>query len=131
MAKNVASLSRSDRRRLKAFVADGNTAQKIVKRVQIILLSAEGHGTSAIMRAVGVSQTTVWRWQEYFIEAGVDGLVKGPLQAARHEAVERGRPAGGGREDDVGTSRRGDPLERPHDGGDDGHQPYQRAAHLA
>lgn len=77
MAKNVASLSRSDRRRLKAFVADGNTAQKIVKRVQIILLSAEGHGTSAIMRAVGVSQTTVWRWQKYFIEAGVDGLVKG------------------------------------------------------
>jgi hypothetical protein len=29
------------------------------------------------MREVGVSKTTVWRWQEYFVEAGVDGLVKG------------------------------------------------------
>jgi len=26
---------------------------------------------------VGVSKTTVWRWKEYFVEAGVDGLVKG------------------------------------------------------
>jgi transposase len=31
----------------------------------------------AIMREVGVSKTTVWRWQEYFVEAGVEGLVKG------------------------------------------------------
>jgi len=31
----------------------------------------------AIMREVGVSKTTVWRWQDYFVEAGVAGLVKG------------------------------------------------------
>src|SRR5262245_44922577 len=41
------------------------------------LMTGEGHGTVAIMRAVGVSKTTVWRWQEYFAEAGVSGLVKG------------------------------------------------------
>jgi transposase len=40
-------------------------------------MSAEGHGVMAIMREVGVSKTTVWRWQEYFVEAGVEGLVKG------------------------------------------------------
>lgn len=79
MKMNAASLalSRADRSALRALVGDGNTAQKIVKRARIILLSAEGHGTTAIMRAVGVSKTTVWRWQEYFIEAGVGGLVKG------------------------------------------------------
>ena len=31
----------------------------------------------AIMREVGVSKTTIWRWQEYFAESGVEGLVKG------------------------------------------------------
>jgi hypothetical protein len=31
----------------------------------------------AIMRDVGVRKTTVWRWQEYFPEAGVEGLVQG------------------------------------------------------
>ena len=40
-------------------------------------MNADGYGVSAIMREVGVSKTTVWRWQEYFAEAGVAGLLKG------------------------------------------------------
>ena len=40
-------------------------------------MSAGGFGVAAIMRDAGVSKTTVWRWQEYFLEAGVAGLVKG------------------------------------------------------
>ena len=40
-------------------------------------MNADGYGVSAIMREVGVSKTTVWRWQDYFAEAGVKGLVKG------------------------------------------------------
>ena len=40
-------------------------------------MTADGHGVMAIMREVGVSKTTVWRWQKYFAEAGVEGLVKG------------------------------------------------------
>ena len=40
-------------------------------------MTADGHGVMAIMREVGVSKTTVWRWQDYFTEAGVDGLIKG------------------------------------------------------
>ena len=70
-------LSTRDRAALQEIVADGNTRQKIAKRARIVLMTAEGHGTVAIMRAVGVSKTTVWRWQEYFAEAGVSGLVKG------------------------------------------------------
>ncbi len=70
-------LKRDERSALRDLVANGNTAQKIAKRARIVLLTAEGHGTTAIMRAVGVSKTTVWRWQEYFAEAGVAGLIKG------------------------------------------------------
>jgi transposase len=70
-------LSARDRAMLREIVADGNTRQKIAKRAQIVLMTAEGYGTVAIMRAVGVAKTTVWRWQEYFAEAGVSGLVKG------------------------------------------------------
>ena len=40
-------------------------------------MTADGCGVMAIMREVGVSKTTVWRWQEYFAEAGVEGLVEG------------------------------------------------------
>jgi len=70
-------LSAKDRVALQEIVADGNARQKIVKRARIVLMTAEGHGTVAIMRAVGVAKTTVWRWQAYFVTAGVAGLVKG------------------------------------------------------
>ena len=70
-------LERKARTELERLLGDGNTAQKIAKRARIVLMSADGHGVMAIMREVGVSKTTVWRWQEYFVEAGVEGLVKG------------------------------------------------------
>src|ERR1700682_3796123 len=70
-------LQRKGRAELERLLADGNTAQKIAKRARIVLMSADGHGVMAIMREAGVSKTTVWRWQEYFVEAGVGGLIKG------------------------------------------------------
>jgi transposase len=70
-------LQRKVRAGLNRLLADGNTPQKIVKRARIVLMNADGDGVSAIMRTVGVSKTTVWRWQEYFVEAGIAGLVKG------------------------------------------------------
>jgi transposase len=66
-----------DRAELERIVSDGNARQKIVKRARIVLMTVEGFGVMAIMRAVGVSKTTVWRWQDYFVEAGVAGLLKG------------------------------------------------------
>src|ERR1019366_8853461 len=64
-------LQLKSRTELERLLADGNTAQKIAKRARIVLISADGHGVMAIMREVGVSKTTVWRWQKYFVEAGV------------------------------------------------------------
>jgi transposase len=79
MKRNQTSivLCAKDRAELERIVADGNERQKIVKRARIVLMTAQGLGVTAVMRAVGVSKTTVWRWQEYFAEAGVNGLVKG------------------------------------------------------
>ncbi len=70
------SLSSSDRQRLEAIVADGNRPQKHVWRARIILLSDDGLGTAAIMSATEKSKTCVWRWQERFMEEGVDGLLR-------------------------------------------------------
>ena len=64
-------VSPADRRRLEALVGDRNTAQKHVWRAEIVLLSADGLGTVAIMRRTGKSKTCVWRWQERFAEEGV------------------------------------------------------------
>ena len=88
------SPSEADLERLRALVKDRNAPQKHVWRAQIVLLSAEGVGTNAIMRRTGKSKTCVWRWQERFIEEGFDGLLRDKTRPSRIkplgvEAAER------------------------------------------
>ena len=69
------TVSPADHDRLSGIVSDGNSPQKHVWRAEIVLLTAEGEGTSAIMSATGKSKTAVWRWQERFMREGVEGLL--------------------------------------------------------
>ena len=73
----------SDRLRLEGIVEDRCAAQKHVWRAAIILLSANGVGTHGIMRRTGKSKTCVWRWQERFMEEGVDGLLRDKTRPPR------------------------------------------------
>ena len=73
----------ADRRRLTALVKDRNTPQKHVWRAEIVLLSADGLGTVAIMRRTGKSKTCVWRWQERFAEEGCEGLLRDKTRPPR------------------------------------------------
>ena len=88
------SVSSADICRLKALVRDRNAPQKQVWRAEIVLLTADGVGTNEIMRRTGKSKTCVWRWQERFIEAGFDGLLRDKTRPSRikplsAEAAER------------------------------------------
>ncbi len=73
----------ADRVRLSAVVAGRNSPQKHVWRAQIVLLSADGRGTAEIMRLTGKSKTCVWRWQERFMSAGVEGLLHDKTRPSR------------------------------------------------
>jgi hypothetical protein len=95
MRANISfTVSAAERKRLQRLVSDRNTPAKVVWRAQIILGSADGLGTVAIMRATGKSKPCVWRWQERFAAEGVDGLVRdktrppgrAPLSATRSNA---------------------------------------------
>jgi transposase len=77
------TLTSSDRHRLEALTSNRNTAQKHVWRAAIVLLSADGVGTAEIMRRTGTSKTCVWRWQERFMQEGVDGLLRDKTRPSR------------------------------------------------
>ena len=70
------TLGDADRRRLEALVADRNTPQKHVWRARIVLMSADGIGTAAIMTATDTAKTIVCRWLARFMEEVVDGLLR-------------------------------------------------------
>ena len=77
------TLKPRDRRRLKAIVGDRNAAQKHVWRASIVLMTAAGLGTNEIMRRSGRSKTCVWRWQERFMQEGVEGLLRDKTRPSR------------------------------------------------
>src|SRR5665213_87945 len=72
-----------NRVRLDGIVADRNSPQKHVWRARIVLLTAAGSGTAEVMRTAGVSKTAVWRWQERFMEEGVEGLLRDKTRPSR------------------------------------------------
>src|SRR6516162_11561554 len=69
-------LSRSNRARLEAIINDRNAKAKSIWRAKIVLATADGHGTNEIMRRTGMSKPAVWRWQERYVEEGVEGLLR-------------------------------------------------------
>src|SRR4029450_3701436 len=73
----------ADRLRLAAIAANRNSPQKHVWRARIVLLTADGLGTAEIMRRTGKSKSVVWRWQERFMHAGVDGLLRDKTRPSR------------------------------------------------
>src|SRR3982750_1482079 len=80
-------LTPCDRVRLEAVAGNRNTAQKHGWRAAIVLLSADGLGTTEIMRRTGTSKTCVWRWQERFMHGGVDGLLRDKTRPSRIKSL--------------------------------------------
>ncbi len=76
-------LSRGDRSKLKAVVANRNSPQKHVWRAKIVLLTADGRGTAEIMQATGKAKTVIWRWQERFREEGAASLWRDKTRRSR------------------------------------------------
>jgi transposase len=76
-------VSPANRARLQSIVNDRNSARKAVWRAEIVLATGDGHGTNEIMRRTGMSKPTVWRWQERYIDEGVDGLLRDKTRPSR------------------------------------------------
>lgn len=76
-------LGPADRAELQALITNRNTSRKLVWRSEIILATADGHGTFEIMRRARTSKPTVWRWQERYLDEGVAGLKRDKTRPSR------------------------------------------------
>ena len=76
-------LGPADRADLEALISNRNTARKLVWRAEIVLATADGHGTFEIMRRARTSKPTVWRWQQRYLEEGVAGLKRDKTRPSR------------------------------------------------
>ena len=76
-------LGPADRSELQGLITNRNTPRKLVWRAEIVLATADGQGTFAIMRRTGMSKPTVWRWQERYIDEGAAGLKRDKTRPSR------------------------------------------------
>jgi transposase len=86
-------VSAADREGLAAIVADRNRPQKHVWRARVVLLTAGRVGTAEIMRRTGLSKPSVWRWQERYVEAGVEGLLRDKTRPSRVPPLDQAKVA--------------------------------------
>jgi transposase len=80
-------VSLASRARLEAIIADRNSSSKAAWRARIVLATVDGHGTNEIMRRTGKSKPCVWRWQERYVEDGVDGLLRDKTRPSRKKPL--------------------------------------------
>jgi DNA invertase Pin-like site-specific DNA recombinase len=65
MAQSVCViLNTVERERLATILGDRNRPRKHVERAGIVLASADRGSAQRVAQNIGVSRTTVWRWQQ-------------------------------------------------------------------
>ena len=85
-------LSESERVQLSEWTRRPKTAQALVLRARIVLLSAEGHSNTVVARRLYISLPTAGKWRRRFLERRLDGLLDEPRPGTRTQTERcRGR----------------------------------------
>ncbi len=75
-------------------MADRNSPQKLVWRARTVLMWGAQAGVTAIVRAVGKTKRTAYRWRGRYLAQGVEGLRRDATRPGRKpplsaEVIER------------------------------------------
>lgn len=74
----LVQISDEDRATLVSWARSSSVRAGLALRARIVLAAADGEGTSAIARRIGVSRPTVIQWRDRYAEAGLAGLDDAP-----------------------------------------------------
>jgi transposase len=80
-------LPAADRAQWADVAANGNTAQKIAVRAQLLLGLADRRRPSEIARGLRLSRHHVHYWQARYVEAGVGGVLKDAPRPGRRKRI--------------------------------------------
>lgn len=70
--KHVVELSEAEANNLLELTGKGSTAARVLKRANILLMSNKGYQDKEVVKALGVSTSTIFRTKKKFVTYGVD-----------------------------------------------------------
>ena len=76
-------LSTDERAQLQSIANSRSLPHALVRRVEMVLASADGEPNCAIAKRVGLTNATVGKWRKRYLKNGVEGL---------HDELRAGRP---------------------------------------
>jgi transposase len=76
------ALGPEDREQLIAFTRRHKTSQALALRARVVLLCAQGVNNATVAERLQVTQQTVGKWRQRFLERGLDGLLDEPRPGA-------------------------------------------------
>ncbi|MBI2848751.1 MAG: IS630 family transposase, partial [Chloroflexi bacterium] len=85
------SINDKDRMQLERIIGNRNTAQKIVLRARIVLLSGDGMPTAQIMQQLRTSTPTITRWRNRYETNGMPGLLKDRSRPGRKRRIDEAK----------------------------------------
>ena len=74
MSSSGLAIGAEDRAELESWLRSSTRSAGSVERAKIVLAVADGAGTTATARALGVSRPTVIKWRDRFADRGIAGL---------------------------------------------------------
>ena len=83
------TVTEADRVRLEALLRAGNTPQKIVDRVRIVLLVGTGIDVEEIAEQTGFSRNAVYRWRHRYETRGLTGCRMSSAPVGRSNSPRR------------------------------------------
>lgn len=85
------SVNDKDRMQLERIIGNRNTAQKIVLRARIVLLSGDGMPTAQIMQQLRTSTPTITRWRNRYETNGMPGLLQDRSRPGRKRRIDEAK----------------------------------------
>jgi len=89
-------LSQSERDQLDALLSGGRHATRKIKRAQILVAANDGLSDEAIAATLKVSGSTIYRTKRRFVEANLEGALRGAAPWGSTQIIEQGGGTPGG-----------------------------------
>jgi transposase len=86
-------VSHQDRELMNEFVRSGNTPQKLIFRIAIVLGAADGVPNAQLARDLGTTKSSVLKWRARYRESGLEGILDDAPRSGRRKTISAAKEA--------------------------------------
>jgi transposase len=86
-------IGKADRELMEELVRSGNTPQKVIFRIGIVLGAADGISNGQLVRNLGTTKSSVLKWRARYRESGLEGILDDAPRSGRKKTISPDKEA--------------------------------------